>query len=341
MAAKKQKKKATPARKSPARKKAAARLRKPGTAHGPAASEMPLEPAGAGADAEALATRVRAVGGQVLARYRDPYGGHPVMLCALPLNRIKETPFQRDLSKTHAQRLVQAIGAAGIFLDPVIGIAGEDGFHSPNGRHRLAAAKALGMQAITALVVPDARLAYRILALNTEKAHNLRDRALEVIRMARALAVEKPRGTEAAEVDAFESPHLLTLGAAYQKAGRFAGSAWQPMLKRVDHWVPGRLDAALRQRDQYAERLLALDAKVSQHVQALTARGMKSPYLKTLVVARCNPVRFAPPRKQGAPPKMNLVTALAKMDVALRNFDPSKVRPQDLALVAAVASDEG
>ena len=41
---------------------------------------------------------------------------------------------------------------------------------------------------ITALVSPDESLAYQILALNTEKAHNLKDRSLEVIRMARSLA---------------------------------------------------------------------------------------------------------------------------------------------------------
>ncbi len=74
-------------------------------------------------------------------------------------------------------------------------VRGEDGrLWTPNGRHRLAAAKVLGLKQITALISPDESLAYRILALNTEKAHNLRDRSLEVIRMARNLA--KRRGRE-------------------------------------------------------------------------------------------------------------------------------------------------
>ena len=43
-------------------------------------------------------------------------------------------------------------------------------------------------KSIVALVVPETEVAYQILALNTEKAHNLREKALEVIRMARELA---------------------------------------------------------------------------------------------------------------------------------------------------------
>jgi ParB family chromosome partitioning protein len=73
-------------------------------------------------------------------------------------------------------------------LDPLIVVRGQDGqFWTPNGRHRLAAGKVLGLKQITALVCPDETLAYRILALNTEKAHNLRERALEVVRMYRNL----------------------------------------------------------------------------------------------------------------------------------------------------------
>jgi ParB family chromosome partitioning protein len=53
-------------------------------------------------------------------------------------------------------------------------------------------ARCLGLRQLTALVSPDESLAFRILALNTEKAHNLKDRSLEVIRMARELARRHP-----------------------------------------------------------------------------------------------------------------------------------------------------
>ena len=46
-------------------------------------------------------------------------------------------------------------GESGLFLDPVIAIPTGDGFWSPNGRHRLAAAKQLGLRAITGLGCQD------------------------------------------------------------------------------------------------------------------------------------------------------------------------------------------
>ena len=136
-----------------------------------------------------LAAQINAAGGAALGAYRDPLGGRPLVVASLPLTAVQPTPFQRDLSPTHTKRLAAKIDEAGAFLDPLIVVRGADGgLWTPNGRHRLAAAKVLGLRQITALVSPDESLAYRILALNTEKAHNLKDKSLEVIRMARSLA---------------------------------------------------------------------------------------------------------------------------------------------------------
>ena len=76
----------------------------------------------------------------------------------------------------------------GLFLDPIIAIRHEDKYWTPNGNHRLQALKKLGVRTVVALLVPDPEVAFQILALNTEKAHNLREKSLETIRMARALA---------------------------------------------------------------------------------------------------------------------------------------------------------
>jgi len=286
-----------------------------------------------------LVKRVAKAGGAALAAYQDPYGGSPLVFASLPLRSIEATEFQRDLSKVHADRLTDAIGAVGVFLDPVIAVVGKDGFTSPNGRHRLAAAKKLGLRAVSALVVADPRIAYRILPLNTEKAHNLRDRSMEVIRMARSLAKAEPRSREKDHAVAFEAALFLTLGTAYEERGRFAGSSYQSMLRRVDVFLDGTLPAALRQRDQWGRRLLDIDDRVAAHVNTLHEMGFKSPYLRTVVVARCNPVRWIP-QKRGAPPPMSMAEALGKMAASVRRFDPKSVRAGDLALVAAVSSDE-
>jgi ParB family transcriptional regulator, chromosome partitioning protein len=317
-------------------KTATRKSRKPQAPRGPEPRASVLDPSSD--DISTLKAQVEQSGGAVLGAYRDPYAGSPLLLASVPLKRVEPTPFQRDLSKTHADRLIDAIGAAGLFLDPVIAAPGDGGFWTPNGRHRLEAARRLGMRAITILLVPDERIAYRILVLNTEKAHNLRDRSLEVIRMARQLARDEPRSKESDHVVSFESPIFLTLGCVYAQRTRFAGSAYQPMLRRIDRFLDQALPAALRQRDQWAVRLMDIEDRVAGHIKMLQEHGFKSPYLRQLVVARCNPVRFVPPtRKKDAAPPMSIAEALTKMAVNVRKFDPSKVRPQDLALVAAIA----
>lgn len=312
--------------------------RGPAAARGPEAGESAIAPDHP--DVLALAERIAAAGGTVLAAYRDPYAGSPLILASLPLRAIEPTPFQRDLSRVHADRLAIAIDAVGIFLDPVIAVAAKEGFSSPNGRHRLAAAKKLGLRTVTALVVADPALAYRILPLNTEKAHTLRDRSLEVVRMARSLAKAEPRSRERDHAASFEAPFLLTLGAAYEERSRFAGSSYQPMLRRVDLFLDGTLPASLRQRDQWARRLLDIDDRITAHIAVLQSIGFKSPYLRTLVVARCNPVRWIP-QKKGAPPPMTMAEALTRMAAAARKFEPRSVRAGDLALVAAISSEAG
>jgi hypothetical protein len=82
-------------------------------------------------------------------------------------------------------------------------------------------------------------------------------------------------------------------------------------------------------------RLLDIDDRVSAHVKALQEMGMKSPYLRAVVVARCNPVRWIPTKK-GAGPPMTVAEALTRMTKSVRAFDPKKVRPQDLAFAATV-----
>ena len=292
------------------------------------------------ADIAPLVALVREAGGAPIGAYREPLGGRALLLASLPLAAVQPTPFQRDLSPTHAKRLAARIDETAAFLDPLIVVRGEDGrLWTPNGRHRLAAAKVLGMKQITSLISPDESLAYRILALNTEKAHNLRDRSLEVIRMARNL--EKRRGSEressfAAE---FEAPELLTLGMVYEQSPRFAGGAYSAFLKKVDRFGERALGASLAQRADFAARLLEIDTRVKKIIAGLQTRGFKSPYLRNYVVARINPVRFHKVKKGDTAPPMPLGQALTRMAAAARAFNLASVSNADLAWVAVGAGD--
>jgi ParB family chromosome partitioning protein len=312
----------------------------------PAKEKRGLEPAAsplafdAGELAE-LAAAVRAAGGAPVGAYRDPLSAHALLVAVLPLAAIEPTPFQRDLSPTHVKRLGQKIVESGPFLDPIIAVRGAaGGLWTPNGRHRLAAAKLLGMRAITALVSPDESLAYKILALNTEKAHNTKDRSLEVIRMAQSLAKSRPKARESELAAEFESPAFLTLGLCYQDAPRFAGGAYYPFLRRVDRFADRPLAASLRERAGYAARLLEIDARVKEIVAALQEKGFRSPYLRSFAVARINPVRFVKQKKGDTAPPMPIGAALTRMAASARKFDVGSVRERDLALVAAVAPAE-
>jgi ParB family chromosome partitioning protein len=287
-----------------------------------------------------LGAEVRAAGGAPIGAYREPLSGRAMLLAALPLAAVQPTPFQRDLSPTHTKRLAQKIDEAGAFLDPIIVVRGEDGrLWTPNGRHRLAAAKVLGLKQISALVSPDERLAFRILALNTEKAHNLKDRSLEVIRMARNLAKRQPRAKESDFAAEFEAAEFLTLGILYLEDARFAGGAYGPFLKKIDRFSERTLAVSLREREGYAARLKGIDTEVRKIVKTLEARGFKSPYLRTFVVARINPVRFHRTKPGDRKPPMPIAEALTRMAAAAKRFDAKTVKSADLALVAAVAPD--
>lgn len=272
-----------------------------------------------------LAGAIGADGGAVLAPYRDPLGGSWQILAGLPIELVDPTPYQRDLSDAHVTRLTAAIDSLGRYLDPIVAVRTEEGrYWTPNGNHRLAALRALGARSVVAIVVPELEVAHRILLLNTEKAHNLRERALEVIRLARHLAELDDRPEQEFESE-FEEPALLTLGLCYQENGRFAGATYHPVLRRVEKFLGSALPRALDVRRERATRVLELDDAVTAAVGELKAKGFESPYLRAFVVARINPLRF----KRGATAEFD--ETIDKMLAGARRFDSSRIRADQVA----------
>src|SRR3989441_5951088 len=303
--------------------------RKPaGVSTGLAAAEL-LAAAPPGEVAE-LHRAIEDDGGKVLAVYREPFGGRWLLMAALPIEKVEPTPYQRNLSETHVRRLEAVIGKLGRFLDPIIAVrapqAGTARYWTPNGHHRLSAMKTLGAKSITAIVVPEAAAAYQILALNTEKAHNLREKALEVIRMYKELA-RLDDATEETYALEFEEPAFITLGLCYEERPRFSGGAYHPVLKRVDAFLKKPLHVAMTMRRERAKTVLALDDQIVAQVEALKAKGLTSPYLKSFVVARVNPIRFRP--KDAAP--MSFDEAFDRMATATAKFNPEKIKMEDVA----------
>ncbi len=278
-----------------------------------------------GAAAEAVAA-VDKAGGRVIGVYREPLGGHPVLFAILPIDSIEPTPFQRDLSDTHHKRLADVISKTGRYLDPVIAVlAPTPGFWTPNGRHRLAAMRRLGARSIAALVVVEREVAWQILALNTEKAHNLKERSLEVIRIYRGLVQEDAARPESDFSFYLEEAALVTLGVCYERAPRFGGGVYQSILRRLESFSEESLRAALKLHEKHANAVLDLEDKVAGVVKKLKEHGLVSPYLRSFVVARINPLRWI----KGDPPPMEEV--LKTMRDRAAKFNVEKIRPQDLA----------
>jgi len=223
-----------------------------------------------GADIDRLAAQVEDDGGAVVGRYSDPFGGTPLLLAALPVDRVEPTPYQRDPSDAHVKRLMGVIEKIGRFLDPIVVVREDGQYFTPNGNHRLQALKRLGVKTVMALLVPDPDVAFKILALNTEKAHNLREKSLETIRMARALA-KRSDASEASFAFEFEQPAFLTLGTCYEERPRLSGGAYQSILRRVDVFLDEPMAKAIKERDRRGRKILKLDDAVSVAVEKLKA----------------------------------------------------------------------
>jgi ParB family transcriptional regulator, chromosome partitioning protein len=286
-----------------------------------------------GTELDRLAALVERDGGAVLGRYSDPFGGKPLLVVALPVERVEPTPYQRDPSDSHVKRLMGVIETIGRFLDPIVVVRHEDQYWTPNGNHRLQALKKLGVRAVVALLVPDAEVAFKILALNTEKAHNLREKSLETIRMARALAKQgdQPEKDFAFE---FEQPAFLTLGVCYEERPRLSGGAYQPILRRVDEFLDEPIGKAIKERDRRGRKILKLDDAVTAAVDKLKARGLTSPYLKPFVVARVNYTRFSKATS------FDFDQTLDKIIASAVKFNVDRIKQEDVVKVGGSSPDD-
>src|SRR5262245_53903566 len=271
-----------------------------------------------------LSAQVERDGGAVLGAYNDPFGGKPLLVAALPVALVEPTPYQRDPSETHVKRLMGVIETIGRFLDPIVAVRKDDRYWTPNGNHRLQALKKLGAKTIVALLVPDADVAFKILALNTEKAHNLREKSLETIRMARALA-DSSREPETSFAFEFEQPAFLTLGVGYEERPRLSGGAYQSILRRVDTFLEQPIGKAVKERERRGKKILKLDEAVSAVVDRLKTRGLTSPYLRSFVVARVNYTRFS------KADSFDFDEALDKIIASAGKFNVDRIKQEDVA----------
>jgi ParB family chromosome partitioning protein len=280
-----------------------------------------------------LADRIERDGGHVLGCYQEPLKDAWQIFALLPLERVKPTPYQRDLSKPHVKRLQEVMKKLGRFVDPVVVVPAPGGeYWTPNGNHRREALTKLKAEQIPVIVIPEPEVAYQILALNTEKAHNVKEKSLEVIRMYRGLVEEDGAATEETYAFQFEAPHFITLGLLYEANARFAGGAYAPLLRRVDKFLKQALSKAYAERERRAGLVREADEALGDVVARIKKRGINHPYVKNFVLARTTPLT----RARKTLPSFD--QTFERLRENLQKFDPGKVRYDEIARSAVFAA---
>ena len=275
--------------------------------------------------AAALAEQVERDGGRALALYREPVGQHWQIFCLLPATLVEATPYQRDLSPTHVKRLQECVKKINRFVDPIVAMSPGPGVYwTPNGNHRRTVLEKLKAKMVPAILVPEPEVAYQILALNTEKAHNLKEKSLEVIRMYRGLVKEEPSSGEEDYAFQFEAPHFVTLGLLYEQNKRFSGGAFAPILRRVDKFLKGHFPRTLTEREERAAMVAEADEALVKVVAKIKKRGINHPYVKNFVLARTTPLT----RQRKTLPSFE--QTFKKLTANIEEFDVAKVRYEDV-----------
>jgi ParB family transcriptional regulator, chromosome partitioning protein len=288
--------------------------------------------------ARTLADQVQRDGGRVLAIYQEPVGDHWQVFCLLPREKVEASPYQRDISPTHVKRLAEAVKRLDRFVDPIVAVSPRPGVYwTPNGNHRRTVLDKLKAEMVPAILVVEPEVAFQVLPLNTEKAHNLKEKSLEVIRMYRGALAEQPTSTEDDWAFQFESAHLITLGLLYEQNKRFAGGAFAPILRRVDKFLKVGLRKGLEEREERAGLVRAADEALASVVAKVKKRGINHPYVKNYLLARTTPLTKA---RKTLP---SFEQTFKKLRDNLEDFDVAKVRYDEIqrsAIMLAPAAAE-
>jgi uncharacterized ParB-like nuclease family protein len=257
--------------------------------------------------------------------FRDPHKRQTVTLKSVPIEKLEVVGHQRKARPAHVDHLVSSIERIG-FIVPVVAVEAEgDGkgrYIVIDGQHRLQAAHEVGVRKLPVLVVP-ARLASRMMNLNVEKDLNIREKATVALGIYRAFLDSNPELKENDEEvqDSIEQAYYVTLGLAYEKGSRLAGSAFEPLLKKCDFFLRQAIEKAFGVREQRAGTVLEAASLVKDVIAQAKEMGAYHQYFQYQLISSIDPFK----RKRGRQNFDELFEkAIAKLNKL--NEEPGRIR---------------
>jgi ParB family chromosome partitioning protein len=257
--------------------------------------------------------------------FRDPHKRQTIALKTVPADRLEVIGHQRKTRPSHVEHLVSSIERIG-FIVPLVAVEDEgDGkgrLVVIDGQHRLEAAREVGIRNLPVLVVPG-KLAPRMMNLNVEKDLNIREKATVSLGIHRAFLDSTPelKENDPEVKDSIQSAYYVTLGLAYEKGSRLAGSAFEPLLKKCDFFLNQTLEKAYGVREQRADTVLEANTMVKKVIAQAKDMGAFHQYFQYQLISHIDPFK----RKRGRQNFDELFgKAIAKLEKL--NEEPDRIR---------------
>ena len=224
---------------------------------------------------------------------KDPLKRQPLKVAVVPKGDLEVIGHQRKPRPAHLKALTASMERMG-FITPVVAVERDGKYVIIDGQHRFSAGLELGIKEFPVVVVPE-KLARRMMSLNIEQSLNIRERSTIALAIYREMLEESPKRSEdhGEVADAIETPHLLTLGLAYEGDGRLAGSAYEGLLKKCDGFLDKPLQQAYEIREGRAAKVLEAAKHVKAVEDALKAKGAWHSMARYQIISSANPTKRA------------------------------------------------
>ncbi len=224
--------------------------------------------------------------------FKDPYKKQDLVFKIVNIENLEVIDIQRKPSKPHVEALINSILRVG-FITPLIVIESnesKDKYLVVDGQHRLLAAKSLGINELPVIVVPQA-LRDLMMNFNIEKELNIREKAYVALNVYREYMKENINESNPIIIDSIEAPYLITLGIAYEKEERLAGSSLATILKKCDGLINDTLKEAYKERERRANIVISANAKIRSIVEKLKENNLWNPFVYSEIVSYANPYK--------------------------------------------------